>query len=64
MPNDRQKLFLEGPIGKALVRFAIPITLGNLLQTGYQMMVAITSAVLGAAGYPLAGQKVCQWLHL
>jgi hypothetical protein len=34
MPLDRQKLFLEGPIGTALVRLAIPIILGNVLQTG------------------------------
>jgi Na+-driven multidrug efflux pump len=37
MPSDRQKLFLEGPIGAALIRLAIPISLGNLLQTGYQL---------------------------
>jgi putative MATE family efflux protein len=49
MPNDRQKLFLEGPIGKALVRLAIPITLGNLLQTGYQLTDAFWVGRLGAA---------------
>src|SRR5271163_3286602 len=49
MPNDRQKLFLAGPIGKALVRLAIPITLGNLLQTGYQLTDAFWVGRLGAA---------------
>jgi putative MATE family efflux protein len=49
MPNDRQKLFLEGPIGKALIRLAIPITLGNLLQTGYQLTDAFWVGRLGAA---------------
>jgi putative MATE family efflux protein len=49
MPTDRQKLFLEGPIGKALVQLAIPITLGNLLQTGYQLTDAFWVGRLGAA---------------
>jgi putative MATE family efflux protein len=49
MPDDRQKLFLKGPIGKALVRLAIPITLGNLLQTGYQLTDAFWVGRLGAA---------------
>ncbi len=49
MPYDRQKLFLEGPIGAALVRLAIPITLGNLLQTGYQLTDAFWVGRLGAA---------------
>jgi Na+-driven multidrug efflux pump len=37
MPYDRKKLFLEGPIGTALIRLAFPISLGNLLLTGYQL---------------------------
>ncbi len=49
MPSDRQKLFLEGPIGTALIRLAIPITLGNLLQTGYQLTDAFWVGRLGAA---------------
>jgi Na+-driven multidrug efflux pump len=49
MPSDRQKLFLEGPIGSALIRLAIPITLGNLLQTGYQLTDAFWVGRLGAA---------------
>jgi putative MATE family efflux protein len=47
--SDRQKLFLEGPIGTALVRLSIPITLGNLLQTGYQLTDAFWVGRLGAA---------------
>jgi putative MATE family efflux protein len=47
--SDRQKLFLEGPIGTALIRLAIPITLGNLLQTGYQLTDAFWVGRLGAA---------------
>ena len=50
--SDRQKLFLEGPIGTALVRLAIPITLGNLLQTGYQLTDAFWVGRLGAVIMP------------
>ena len=49
MPRDRQKLFLEGSIGRALVRLAIPIVLGNVLQTGYQLTDAFWVGRLGAA---------------
>ena len=49
MPNVRQKLFLEGPIGTALIRLAIPIILGNILQTGYQLTDAFWVGRLGAA---------------
>ncbi len=49
MPSDRQKLFLEGPIGTALLRLAIPIILGNVLQTGYQLTDAFWVGRLGAA---------------
>src|SRR6201996_5708173 len=49
MPHDRQKLILEGPIGTALIRLAIPIILGNLLQTGYQLTDAFWVGRLGAA---------------
>jgi putative MATE family efflux protein len=49
MPSDRQKLFLEGKIGTALIRLAIPIILGNLLQTGYQLTDALWVGRLGAA---------------
>ena len=49
MPSDRQKLILEGPLGAALIRLAIPITLGNLLQTGYQLTDAFWVGRLGVA---------------
>jgi putative MATE family efflux protein len=49
MPDDRRKLFLEGKIGTALIRLAIPIILGNLLQTGYQLTDAFWVGRLGAA---------------
>src|SRR5271167_3838293 len=49
MPSDRQKLFLEGPIGSALLRLAVPIILGNVLQTGYQLTDAFWVGRLGAA---------------
>jgi putative MATE family efflux protein len=49
MPSDRQKPFLEGPLGRALIRLAIPITLSNLLQTGYQLTDAFWVGRLGAA---------------
>src|SRR5258707_15585287 len=49
MPEDRQRLFLEGPIGRALIKLAIPIVLGNVLQTGYQLTDAFWVGRLGAA---------------
>src|SRR6202167_2397012 len=49
LPNARRKLFLEGPIGSALTRLAIPIMLGNVLQTGYQLTDAFWVGRLGAA---------------
>jgi putative MATE family efflux protein len=49
MPADRRKLFLEGPIGTALFRLSIPIILGNLLQTGYQLTDAFWVGRLGAS---------------
>jgi putative MATE family efflux protein len=49
MVNQRQKLFLEGPITRALVTLAIPIILGNILQTGYQLTDAFWVGRLGAS---------------
>ena len=49
MPSDRQKLFLEGPIGSALLRLAVPIIFGNVLQTGYQLTDAFWVGRLGGA---------------
>src|SRR5471032_2259967 len=49
MPYDRQKLFLEGKIGTALTRLAVPIILGNVLQTGYQLTDAFWVGRLGAS---------------
>ena len=49
MPDDRRKLFLEGPIGSALLRLAVPIILGNVLQTGYQLTDAFWVGRLGGA---------------
>jgi putative MATE family efflux protein len=43
------RLFLEGPIGTALVRLAVPIIMGNILQTGYQMTDAFWVGRLGAS---------------
>jgi putative MATE family efflux protein len=47
--EDRRRLFLEGTIGTALLRLALPITLGNVLQTGYQMTDAFWVGRLGAS---------------
>ena len=47
MPSERQKLFLEGPIGSALLQLAFPIILGNVLQTGYQLTDAFWVGRLG-----------------
>src|SRR5271156_3667514 len=46
---QRQKIFLEGPIGKALFVLAVPIILANILQTGYQLTDAFWVGRLGAA---------------
>src|ERR1700677_7342 len=48
-PQQRQKLFLEGPIGAALLKLAVPIILGNILQTGYQLTDAFWVGRLGGA---------------
>ena len=47
--NERQNLFLNGPIPRALLTLAIPIMLGNILQTGYQMTDAFWVGRVGAA---------------
>ena len=46
---DRQTLFLQGPIPRALLTLALPIILGNILQTGYQLTDAFWVGRLGAA---------------
>jgi putative MATE family efflux protein len=47
--NPGRQLFLEGPVTRALVTLSIPIILGNLLQTGYQLTDAFWVGRLGAA---------------
>ena len=47
MSTNRQK-FLEGSIPRALITFAIPIILANILQTGYQLTDAFWVGRLGA----------------
>jgi putative MATE family efflux protein len=47
--DSRRALFLEGPIPRALVTLAVPIILGNVLQTGYQLTDAFWVGRLGAA---------------
>jgi putative MATE family efflux protein len=49
MIKNRKQLFLEGPIGHALMALAVPIILGNILQTGYQLTDAFWVGRLGAA---------------
>lgn len=46
--QTRQQLFLEGPIGRALLTLAIPIIFGQLLQTAYQMTDAFWVGRIGA----------------
>ncbi|HEX4328887.1 MAG TPA: MATE family efflux transporter [Burkholderiales bacterium] len=48
-PAERKTLFLSGPIPRAMLTLAIPIILGNLLQTGYQLTDAFWVGRLGAA---------------
>src|ERR1700743_1577926 len=47
--DARRRLFLEGPIARALVTLAIPIVLANILQTGYQLTDAFWVGRLGAS---------------
>src|ERR1700727_3550259 len=49
MHTNRRTLFLEGPIGRALITLAIPIILGHVLQTGYHLTDAFWVGRLGAA---------------
>ncbi len=44
----RQQLFLEGPIGRALLSLAVPIIFGQLLQTAYQTTDAFWVGRIGA----------------
>jgi len=47
--DTHQKLFLEGPIPRALLTLALPIILANVLQTGYQLTDAFWVGRLGAS---------------
>ena len=47
--NNRKKQFLEGSIPRALLTLAVPIILGNILQTGYQLTDAFWVGRLGAS---------------
>jgi Na+-driven multidrug efflux pump len=46
---DRRQLFLEGSIPRALTVLAVPIILGNIVQTGYQLTDAFWVGRLGAS---------------
>lgn len=46
--SDKQRAFLEGPIGKTLFLLAVPMIAANLLQTGYQLTDAFWVGRLGA----------------
>lgn len=48
MHDPRHQLFTQGPILRALVTLAVPITLANILQTTYQMTDAFWVGRLGA----------------
>lgn len=49
MPDFRHGSLLEGPIVPSLLRLAVPIVLGNILQTGYQLTDAFWVGRLGAS---------------
>ncbi len=46
---ERRRRLLEGPIAPALITLAIPIILGNALQSGYQLTDAFWVGRLGAS---------------
>lgn len=48
MRSKQQKLLLAGSIPRALATFSLPIILGNILQTGYQLTDAFWVGRLGA----------------
>ncbi len=64
--DRRQVLFLEGPIPRALITLAIPIILGNILQTGYQLTDAFwvgrldASAVAAISIAPFTQVSTCE----
>jgi Na+-driven multidrug efflux pump len=45
---ERRRRLLEGPIAPALISLALPIILGNALQSGYQLTDAFWVGRLGA----------------
>jgi Na+-driven multidrug efflux pump len=47
MAANRREFLLQEPIGKALLYLAIPITLGNALQSAYLMIDAFWVGRLG-----------------
>src|SRR6195952_4557809 len=49
MASDRRTLFLNGSIPRALFTLAVPIIMGNVLQTGYQLTDAFWVGRLGAS---------------
>ncbi|WP_202048383.1 MATE family efflux transporter [Agrobacterium salinitolerans] len=49
MADRTRDLYLVGPVGRALITLSVPIILGNLLQTGYQLTDAFWVGRLGAA---------------
>lgn len=48
MDEKIRKIILEGSVGRALLALSMPIILGNLLQTGYQLTDAFWVGRLGA----------------
>ncbi|QQO22656.1 polysaccharide biosynthesis C-terminal domain-containing protein [Bradyrhizobium diazoefficiens] len=48
MDERIRKIILEGSVGRALLALSMPIILGNLLQTGYQLTDAFWVGRLGA----------------
>jgi putative MATE family efflux protein len=57
MHHPPRHLFLNGPIGAALLRLAIPIMAGNILQSGYQLTDAFWVGRLGADA--VAAVSIC-----
>lgn len=49
MAAEREALFLEGSVPRALLSLALPVILANLLQTGFQLTDAFWVGGLGAA---------------
>src|SRR3954468_17037018 len=56
MRQKKQKILLEGPVLRSLIKLSVPIVIANLLQAAYQLVDAFWVGRLG--GYAVAAVSV------